>query len=78
MHLLGKDGEGLTGHDLFLKRLGASFHSFVEEVESATRARCPPPPPLSIFTLPDLTSPSTAQPSLFVLAHHLWVLWSAS
>lgn len=57
MHLLGKDGEGLTGHDLFLKRLGASFHSFVEEVESATRARCTsgtPLPPLLYPSCPYL------------------------
>ncbi len=39
LHLLAKDGRGLTGHDLFLKRLGSSFHSFVEEVETATRNR---------------------------------------
>lgn len=40
LHLLQKDGGGLTGHDLFLKRVGASFHNFVEEVEAATRSRC--------------------------------------
>lgn len=39
LHLLAKEGAGLTGHDLFLKRVGACFHAFVEEVESATRAR---------------------------------------
>lgn len=44
MHLLAKDGEGLTGHELFLKRLGASFHNFVEEAEAATRARSAGPP----------------------------------
>lgn len=40
MHLLAKDGEGLNGHALFLKRLGSSFNDFVGETESATRARC--------------------------------------
>lgn len=39
LHLLAKEGAGLTGHDLFLKRVGACFHAFVEEVESATRTR---------------------------------------
>ena len=31
LHLLAKEGAGLTGHDLFLKRVGACFHAFVEE-----------------------------------------------
>ena len=29
-YLLQKDGQFPTGHDLFLKRVGASFHTFIE------------------------------------------------
>ena len=40
MHLLQRDGQFPTGHDLFLKRVGASFHAFIEGAEKACRARC--------------------------------------
>lgn len=40
MHLLQKDGAFLNGHDLFLKRVGAAYHAFVEEVERASRDKC--------------------------------------
>ena len=30
LYLLQRDGQFLTGHDLFLKRVGASFHAFIE------------------------------------------------
>lgn len=40
MHLLQKDGNFLNGHDLFLKRVGAAFHAFIEEIERSTRAKC--------------------------------------
>ena len=33
MYLLQKDGQFLNGHDLFLKRVGASFHAFIDESE---------------------------------------------
>lgn len=46
MFLLQKEGQFLTGHDLFLKRIGAAYHAFLEESEvlAATMppARCPP------------------------------------
>lgn len=40
MHLLQKDGAFLNGHDLFLKRIGAAFHAYIEEIERATRSKC--------------------------------------
>ena len=40
MHLLAKDGAYPEGHDLFLQRVGAAFHAFVEAAEKATRTRC--------------------------------------
>ena len=33
MYLLQKEGAFLTGHDLFLKRVGAAYHAFLEDVE---------------------------------------------
>ena len=33
MFLLQKEGQFLTGHDLFLKRIGAAYHAFLEESE---------------------------------------------
>ena len=32
MFLLQRDGVCLSGHDLFLKRVGASYHAFIDEV----------------------------------------------
>ena len=40
MHLLQKEGQFPTGHDLFLKRVGASFHAFLEGAEKGCRSRC--------------------------------------
>ena len=33
MYLLQKEGQFLTGHDLFLKRVGAAYHAFLETAE---------------------------------------------
>ncbi len=35
-----RDGQFLNGHDLFLKRVGAAYHGFLEEAERACRAKC--------------------------------------
>lgn len=32
MFLLQRDGQCLSGHDLFLKRVGAAYHAFIDEV----------------------------------------------
>ena len=40
MHLLAKDGAYPDGHDLFLQRVGAAYHAFIEAAEKTTRARC--------------------------------------
>lgn len=40
MHLLQRDGAFLNGHDLFLKRLGAAYHAFIDETEKGTRSKC--------------------------------------
>lgn len=40
MHLLQKDGAFLNGHDLFLKRVGAAYHAYIEEIERGTRTKC--------------------------------------
>ena len=40
MHLLQKDGAFLNGHDLFLKRVGAAFHAYIEEIERSARSKC--------------------------------------
>lgn len=37
MHLLQKDGQFLNGHDLFLKRVGAAYHAFIDEFEKCCR-----------------------------------------
>ena len=37
MYLLQKEGAFLTGHDLFLKRVGAAYHAFLEDVEVRNR-----------------------------------------
>ena len=49
MYLLQKEGAFLTGHDLFLKRVGAAYHAFLEDAEVCmTGPRHPgsPDPPL--------------------------------
>ena len=40
MYLLQREGQCLSGHDLFLKRIGSSFHAFLDESERGCRARC--------------------------------------
>lgn len=40
MYLLQKDGTFLTGHDLFLKRIGAAYHAFIESTERSCRSKC--------------------------------------
>jgi hypothetical protein len=40
MYLLQREGQCLSGHDLFLKRVGSSYHSFLDESERSCRARC--------------------------------------
>lgn len=40
MHLLQKEGQFPTGHDLFLKRVGASYGAFLESAEKGCKARC--------------------------------------
>ncbi|KIY93293.1 hypothetical protein MNEG_14669, partial [Monoraphidium neglectum] len=40
MFLLQRDGQCLSGHDLFLKRVGAAYHAFIDEVESGCKTRC--------------------------------------
>ena len=40
MYLLQKDGQFLNGHDLFLKRVGASFHAFIDESEKVKSWVC--------------------------------------
>jgi len=37
MYLLQRDGQCLNGHDLFLKRVGACYHAFIDEVEKACK-----------------------------------------
>ena len=37
MFLLQRDSQFLTGHDLFLKRVGASYHAFLEHAERQAR-----------------------------------------
>ena len=32
-----KDGQFLNGHDLFLKRVGAAYHAFIDEFEKCCR-----------------------------------------
>ncbi|GAB4820130.1 hypothetical protein N2152v2_007176 [Parachlorella kessleri] len=40
MHLLQKDGQFLNGHDLFLKRVGAAYHAYIDETEKNCRNKC--------------------------------------
>ena len=40
MYLLQRDSQFLNGHDLFLKRVGASYHAFIEEAEELCRGKC--------------------------------------
>ena len=40
MHLLQKDNAFLNGHDLFLKRVGAAYHAYIEDIERGTRSKC--------------------------------------
>lgn len=40
LHLLQKDREYLSGHDMFMKRVSSAFHMFVELTERACREKC--------------------------------------
>ncbi|KAJ7560352.1 hypothetical protein O6H91_04G126000 [Diphasiastrum complanatum] len=40
LYLLQKDGEYLSGHNMFMKRVSAAFHNFVETTERACREKC--------------------------------------
>ena len=40
MYLLQRDGQFLNGHDLFLKRVGSAYHSFLEDAEKSCRGKC--------------------------------------
>lgn len=73
LHLLQKEGGSLTGHDLFLKRVGASFHNFVEEVETATRNRCAPE-----FEMPPACLVLCHLPSQGAFCHALEVVAAAT
>ena len=35
-----RDGKCLGGHDLFLRRVGAAFHAFLDSEEAACRGKC--------------------------------------
>lgn len=41
MFLLQRDSQFLTGHDLFLKRIGAAYHAFLESAERQARRALP-------------------------------------
>eukprot|EP00250_Pteridium_aquilinum_P017451 c23631_g1_i1 orf=300-3137(-) len=40
LYLLQKDGEYLSGHNMFMKRVSDAFHTFVESTERACREKC--------------------------------------
>eukprot|EP00252_Welwitschia_mirabilis_P024347 TRINITY_DN718_c0_g1_i3.p1 TRINITY_DN718_c0_g1~~TRINITY_DN718_c0_g1_i3.p1 ORF type:complete len:818 (-),score=163.91 TRINITY_DN718_c0_g1_i3:244-2697(-) len=40
LYLLQKDGEPLSGHDVFLRRVTSAFYSFAEATERSCRERC--------------------------------------
>ncbi|KAH7431119.1 hypothetical protein KP509_08G030700 [Ceratopteris richardii] len=40
LYLLQKDGEYLSGHNMFMKRVSDAFHAFVESTERACREKC--------------------------------------
>ncbi|ERM97732.1 dynamin-like protein ARC5 [Amborella trichopoda] len=40
VYLLKKDGEYLSGHDMFLKRVETAFNTFAESTERACREKC--------------------------------------
>ncbi|CAL5226962.1 g9847 [Coccomyxa viridis] len=40
MFLLQRDGQFLNGHDLFLKRVGSTYHAFLESAEKECRNKC--------------------------------------
>ena len=40
MFLLQRDGQFLNGHDLFLKRVGSTYHAFLESAEGQCRNKC--------------------------------------
>ncbi|CAN4084789.1 unnamed protein product [Withania somnifera] len=40
VHLLQKEGEYLSGHDVFLRRVGDAFNNFAESTEKSCREKC--------------------------------------
>ncbi|EXB97705.1 Dynamin-like protein ARC5 [Morus notabilis] len=40
VHLLKKDGEYLSGHDMFIRRVAAAYNNFAEATERACREKC--------------------------------------
>ncbi|KAK2986927.1 hypothetical protein RJ640_009070 [Escallonia rubra] len=40
VHLLQKDGEFLSGHEVFLRRVASAFNNFAETTERSCRERC--------------------------------------
>ncbi|GAQ80690.1 dynamin family protein [Klebsormidium nitens] len=40
MYLLQRDGEFLTGHEVFMKRIATTFESFVEDTERSCKDKC--------------------------------------
>ncbi|KAI6701679.1 hypothetical protein NL676_016003 [Syzygium grande] len=40
VHLLQKDGEYLSGHEVFLRRVAAAYNNFAETTERACREKC--------------------------------------
>ncbi|GKV11115.1 hypothetical protein SLEP1_g22396 [Rubroshorea leprosula] len=40
VHLLQKEGEYLSGHEVFLRRVVSAFNNFIESTEKASREKC--------------------------------------
>eukprot|EP00899_Mesostigma_viride_P005649 jgi/Mesvir1/15085/Mv14727-RA.1 len=40
MHMLQAEGQFMTGHQQFLKRVGSAFRNFVDETEASCRKKC--------------------------------------
>ena len=85
MFLLQRDSQFLTGHDLFLKRVGASYHAFLEHAERQARhLQNPDYPTLAIRCLAFFTHHplpmsicSCVMLSRAVLSHHSSVTQAA-
>lgn len=40
MYLLQKEGKFINGHDLFIKRIGATYHAFIEKTARDCQGKC--------------------------------------